>query len=207
MASRSIICWSRRPRQMIDLRDTDKSRYFAITKFNKRSIIRSPSLFFKEYLREVKRSAIFAQSDRKKEKRVVSLRMSRILFAAKQSWTTLRTSRPLFVGGYLQATWWALDQWKEEKFATNDNNTYLYIYFSNTILDWKVGRFAMSLVFGKRKKFQSLAGFELMGCQNTGWATGDLVVNYYRVVLLTANEGSASKSKFNGLRRNNSKAS
>ena len=37
----------------------------------------------------------------------------------------------------------------------------------------------MSLVFGERKKFQSLAGFELMGCQNTGWATEDLVVNYY----------------------------
>ena len=94
---------------MIDLRDTDISRYFAITKFNKRFIIRSPSLFFKEYLREVKRSAIFSQSDRKKEKSVVSLRMSRILFAAKQSRTALRMSRPLFVGSYLPATWWALD--------------------------------------------------------------------------------------------------
>ena len=74
---------------------------------------------------------------------------------------------------------------KEKKFAKNDNNTYLCIYFSNTILDWKVGRFAMSLVFGKRKKFQSLAGFELMACQNTGWATEDLVVNYYLRLVYT----------------------
>ena len=44
-----------------DLRDTYKSRYFAITKFNNCFIIRSPSLFFKECLWEAKRSAIFAQ--------------------------------------------------------------------------------------------------------------------------------------------------
>ena len=31
MASRSIICRSRKLRQIIDLRNTDKSRYFAIT--------------------------------------------------------------------------------------------------------------------------------------------------------------------------------
>ena len=43
------------------LRDTDKSRYFAITEFNNCFIIRSPSLFFKEYLREAKQSAIFLQ--------------------------------------------------------------------------------------------------------------------------------------------------
>ena len=45
MASRSIICRSRRLRQIIDLRDTDKSRYFAITEFNNCLISRSPSLF------------------------------------------------------------------------------------------------------------------------------------------------------------------
>ena len=67
LASKLIICRSRRLRrirlrQMIDLRDTDKSRYFAITEFNDCFImIRSPSLFFKEYLREAKRSAIFTQ--------------------------------------------------------------------------------------------------------------------------------------------------
>ena len=41
VASRSIICRSRRVRQIIDLRDTDKSRYFAITEFNNCFIIRS----------------------------------------------------------------------------------------------------------------------------------------------------------------------
>ena len=41
--------------------------------------------------------------------------MCRILFAAKHSWTALRMSRPLFVGSYLQVTWWALGQWKERK--------------------------------------------------------------------------------------------
>ena len=44
MASRSIICRSRRLRWIIDLRD-----------------IRSPSLLFNEYPREAKRSAIFTQ--------------------------------------------------------------------------------------------------------------------------------------------------
>ena len=57
MASRSM---SRR--QIIDLRDTDKSRYFAITEFNNCFIIRSPTLFFfNEYPREAKRSTIFTQ--------------------------------------------------------------------------------------------------------------------------------------------------
>ena len=32
--------------------------------------------------------------------------MSRIVFAAKNSWTTLRMSTPLFVGSYLQVTCW-----------------------------------------------------------------------------------------------------
>ena len=55
-----VICqW--RAHQINDLRDTDKSRYFAITEFNNCFIIRSRSLFFKEYLREAKRSAIFTQ--------------------------------------------------------------------------------------------------------------------------------------------------
>ena len=45
VASRSIICGSRRLRQIIDLQDTHKSWYFAITEFNNCFIIRSPSLF------------------------------------------------------------------------------------------------------------------------------------------------------------------
>ena len=46
VASRSIICQSRRLRQIIDLRDTDKSRCFAITESNNFLIFHwSPSLF------------------------------------------------------------------------------------------------------------------------------------------------------------------
>ena len=37
------------------------------------------------------------------------------IFAAKHIWTVLRMSRPLFMSGYLQVTWWALGQWKERK--------------------------------------------------------------------------------------------
>ena len=35
------------------------------------------------------------------------LRMGRISFAAKHGWTISCMSRPLFLGNYLQATWWA----------------------------------------------------------------------------------------------------
>ena len=41
--------------------------------------------------------------------------MSWISFAAKQRWTTLHMSRPLFVGSYMQVMWWALSQWKGKK--------------------------------------------------------------------------------------------
>ena len=46
MVSRSIIYRSQRLRQIIDRRDTEKSRYFAITEVNDCFIIRSPSLRF-----------------------------------------------------------------------------------------------------------------------------------------------------------------
>ena len=36
----------------------------------------------------------------------------------------LRMIRPLFVGSYLQVTWWAFDQWKGKKFASNDKMKY-----------------------------------------------------------------------------------
>ena len=64
VASRSIICQSRRLRQIIvsrrsiiDLRDTDKSRYFVITEYH--SI--TEFVFFNEYPWEAKQSAIFRQ--------------------------------------------------------------------------------------------------------------------------------------------------
>ena len=45
VASSSIICRSRRLRQIIDLQDTGKSWYFVITEFNNCFIIQSPRLF------------------------------------------------------------------------------------------------------------------------------------------------------------------
>ena len=73
--------------QIIDLRDTGKSRYFAITEFNNCFIIGSwPSLFFNEYFREAKRSAIFhPRVTARRRKAWYRLRMSRILFAAKHN--------------------------------------------------------------------------------------------------------------------------
>ena len=89
-----------------DVRETDKLQYFAITEFHNYFIIRSPSLFFNEYLREAKRSTIST-----KERSQEGEKRGRILFVAKQSWTTLRvSSRPLFVRSYFQVTWWALGQ-------------------------------------------------------------------------------------------------
>ena len=74
MASRSIIYRRRRLRQIIDPRDTDKSRYITITEFNNCCIIRSPSFFLMNIFG--KRSnlpLIFSRtSDRKKEKSLVS---------------------------------------------------------------------------------------------------------------------------------------
>ena len=54
VASRSIIC--QRLRQITDLRDTGKSRYFAKTEFNNCFIIRSPSLF----LRSTEKNAYYS---------------------------------------------------------------------------------------------------------------------------------------------------
>ena len=78
----------------IDLRDTDKSRYFAKTEFNNCFIIRLSNLFFNEYLAFCH---FHARAVARGRKAWFHLRMSRILFAAKQSWTALYTRRPLFV--------------------------------------------------------------------------------------------------------------
>ena len=103
MESRSIICRSRGLRQIIDLRDTDKSRYFAITEFNNCFIIRSPSLFVCLFFEGISSGSkaichFHARAIAKRRKARFHLRMSRILFAAKQGWMTLCLSRPLFVG-------------------------------------------------------------------------------------------------------------
>ena len=60
-------------RQIIDLRGTDKSRYFAMTEFNDCFIIRSPSLFFLMNILGKRSDLPFSRkSDRKKEKSTVS---------------------------------------------------------------------------------------------------------------------------------------
>ena len=82
-----MICQWQALWQIIDLRDTGKSRHFAITEFNNCFIIGSwPSLFFNEYFREAKRSAIFHPSvTARRRKAWYRLRMSRILFATKHN--------------------------------------------------------------------------------------------------------------------------
>ena len=86
------------------------------------------------YLWEAKQSAIFqARAIARRRKAWFRVRMSRILFAAapitaKHSWTTtLRMSRPLFIGSYLQVTWWALGLLKERKIASDDNSRNLNV--------------------------------------------------------------------------------
>ena len=125
VASRSIICQNRRLKQIIDLRDTDKSRYFVITKFNNCFIIRSLSLFFLMNILFI--CHFHARAIARRRKARFPFRMSRILFAAKYNWTALCMSRPLFVGSYLSANE------KREEFASNDNwfycCTYISLYF------------------------------------------------------------------------------
>ena len=75
---------SLRLRQIIDLWDTDKSRYFAITEFNNCFIIRSPSLFFKWISSGSEAICHFhARTIARRRKARFALRMRRILFAAK----------------------------------------------------------------------------------------------------------------------------
>ena len=65
--------------------------------------------FFNEYPWEAKRSAIFTQEQWQEGEKHGFL-YACAEFAAKHSWTALRMSKPLFVGSYLQVTWWALGQ-------------------------------------------------------------------------------------------------
>ena len=79
----------------------NRSRYFAITEFNNCFISPSPNLFFNEYLTFCH---FHARAIARIRKGWLHLHISRILFAAKQSWMTVRTIRPLFVCSYLQVT-------------------------------------------------------------------------------------------------------
>ena len=79
-------------------------------------VIRSTSLFFNEYLRRRETICHFhVIAIARRRKAWFYFRMSGIIFSAKHSWTRLCMSRPLFVGSYLQVTWWALGKWKGRK--------------------------------------------------------------------------------------------
>ena len=91
--------------------DSDKSRYFVIAEFNNNCfIIWSPCISSGS-------KAICHFHARRKAWfwRVWKEYYLKPNAKAKHSWTTLRMSRPLFVGSYLQVTWWALGQWKGRK--------------------------------------------------------------------------------------------
>ena len=72
-------------------------------------VIRSTSLFFNEYLRRSETICHFyAGGIARRRKAWFHFRMSGIILSSKHCWTTFCMSRPLFVGSYLQVTWWAL---------------------------------------------------------------------------------------------------
>ena len=58
---------------------------------------------------------------------MVRLRISRISFAAKHSWTTCM-NRSLSVGSYLRARGGISANEKDEKFASNDNANYASLF-------------------------------------------------------------------------------
>ena len=118
VASRSIICQSQRLRQITDLRNTDKSRYFATNKLNELVYhLITEFVFLRNVFGKRSNLPFSLKSNIIATRREVwfHLPMSSISFAAKKSWMTVRMSRPLFVGTYLQVTWWALSQWKGRK--------------------------------------------------------------------------------------------
>ena len=82
VASRSIVYRSRRRlRQITDLRNTDKSRYFAITEFNNCFIIWSPFFWSTKYIKSLR--CLLGEPIRHFHTRAqFLLRMSRILFSA-----------------------------------------------------------------------------------------------------------------------------
>ena len=103
VASRSVI----QLRQVIDLQDTDKSKYFALTEFN--------NLFYHSVTNAIT----------KRRKAWFHLCLSRILFAVKHSWTTSCMSSPLFVPAVIcRSCGDLLANERGEQFASNDNFMY-----------------------------------------------------------------------------------
>ena len=104
-----MICQRRRLRQIIDLRDTDKSQYFAITKFNSLLFYHSITefIFLNEYPRKRSELPFSCQSDCKKEKSTVSFtHVQNIICSQTQLDGTAHEQTIInFAGSYLQVTW------------------------------------------------------------------------------------------------------
>ena len=104
-----MICQRRRLRQIIDLRDTDKSQYFAITKFNSLLFYHSITefIFLNEYPRKRSKLPFSCQSDCKKEKSTVSFtHVQNIICSQTQLDGTAHEQTIInFAGSYLQVTW------------------------------------------------------------------------------------------------------
>ena len=116
------MCRSWRLRKIVDLWDTDKSQYFVLTKFNINCfIIRSLSLFFNNIIICKAICHFHKTATARRRKAWFHLCMSRMLFAAKHSWTTLSMSRPLLNCRQLSAGHIMCSQpvKNEEKFALN----------------------------------------------------------------------------------------
>ena len=129
-----------RLRQIIDPRDTDKSRYYAITEFNNCFIIRSPSLFFNYLRSDLPFSHAKAIAGRRKA--WFLLGKSRIFFAPKHKPNTIGR-HCAWADNYLKAVICRSRvrlsaNEKEEKFAFNDKIIHLLSGISGTITHLRV---------------------------------------------------------------------
>ena len=103
-------------------------KYFVLTKFNINCfIIRSLSLFFNNIIICKAICHFHETATARRRKAWFHLRMSRMLFAAKHSWTTLSMSRPLLNCRQLSAGHIMCSQpvKNEEKFALNGHYLWL----------------------------------------------------------------------------------
>ena len=85
------------------------------TETNNCLIIRSPSLFFNDIFGKPSDLPFLRKSDRMEEKSVVSFTHEQCIICSQTQLDNIAHWRPLFVGSYLQVTWWAVGQWKGRK--------------------------------------------------------------------------------------------
>ena len=121
MASRSILCRSRRLRQITDLRE-QQSSWIIVLSFDERA------WFLMNIFGKRSDLPFTWRAIARRRKVWYHLSMSRILFAAKHSRRTFRLcmSRLLFVDSYLLFTWWALGQWKGRNISIEHKMCYAF---------------------------------------------------------------------------------